>query len=272
MMLRGVHLAAVAALLAAACASVPPVPAGGVPIRVMTYNIRSGNGDLAGTAAAIREQAPDVVALQEVDVRWAERSGFADQAAELGAMLHMNVRFAPIYSLPGATPGADARQFGVALLTRFPIVSFRNDSIARLSTQEPNPTPAPAPGLLDATLDVRGVPVRALVTHLDYRKDPSVRARQVREMLVVVGDEPAPTLLFGDLNAAPGAPELRPLFARLHDAWSGSADPGFSYPADAPAERIDYVLTSRQFTVRNIRVPATVASDHRPVVADLLLR
>lgn len=240
-------------------------------LRVMTYNIKSGNGDLVGTAAAIRAQSPDIVALQEVDVHWADRSAFADQAAELGSRLHMNVRFARIYDLPGA-PGAPDRQFGVALLTRYPIVRFNNDTITRLSTQDAHPVPAPMPGLLDAELDVRGRRVRVFDTHLDYRKDPRVRETQVREMLAYASRDTLPTLVFGDMNAAPTAPELQPLLARFHDAWNDSAGPGFTYPADAPAERIDYVLVSPAFVVRSARVPDTRASDHRPVVVDLTMR
>jgi len=238
----------------------------------MTYNIRSGNGNLDSTAAAIRAQSPDIVALQEVDVHWADRSAFADEVTELAAKLGMQARFAPIYQLPGTTPGAPPREFGVALLSRYPIVRFRNDTIARLSTQVQNAVPAPAPGLLDAMLDVNGHPVRVFNTHLDYRKDPAVRTTQVQQMLDFIGDMSVPTLVFGDLNAAPDAPELQPLLVHLHDAWSGSSSPGLTYPADAPRERIDYVLVSPQFSVRSIRVPDTQASDHRPVVAELVLR
>ena len=243
----------------------------GVPLRVMTWNIRSGNGNLDSTAAAIRAQEPDIVALQEVDVHWADRSAFADEVSELAAKLGLQARFAPIYVLPGVTPGAAPREFGVALLSRYPVVRFRNDTISRLSTQVQNPGPAPAPGLLDALLDVDGHPVRVFNTHLDYRKDPAVRATQVRQMLGFIGDLSVPTLVFGDMNAAPDAPELQPLRTRLHDAWSGASGPGFTYPADAPRERIDYVLVSPQFSVRSVHVPDTQASDHRPVVAELTL-
>jgi endonuclease/exonuclease/phosphatase family metal-dependent hydrolase len=237
----------------------------------MSYNIQYGGGDLDGTAAAIRAAAPDVVALQEVDVHWAERSGFADQAAALGARLGMEVRFAPIYRLPGADPTRPPREFGVALLSRYPIVRFENDSLTRLSTQDANATPAPAPGLLDATIDVRGTRVRVLTTHLDYRADPAVRACQVAELLALTGPSGTPTLLLGDLNAPPDAPELQPLLRRLRDAWPHSAGPGLTYPAAAPTKRIDYVLVSPDVRVRAARVPDTRASDHRPVVVDLVL-
>ena len=267
---RRTVLAVCLGIFASSCASFPAHPAP-QSLRVMTWNIRSGNGNLDSTAAVIRAQAPDVVALQEVDVHWAERSAFVDQVAALAAKLGMEARFAPIYSLPGSGPGAPRREFGVALLSRYPVVRFSNDTIARLSTQVQDPVPEPSPGLLDALLDVRGRPVRVFNTHLDYRKDPAVRAQQVREMLGYIGDMGVATLVFGDLNAAPDAPELQPLLARLHDAWSGSDSPGFTYPADTPRERIDYVLVSPQFSVRSVRVPDTQASDHRPVVAELVL-
>ncbi len=266
---RWVRVAALAAM-AAACTSSPHAAQPVTLLRVMTYNIRSGNGDLARTADVIRAQAPDIAALEEVDVHWADRSAFADQATELASRLGMQARFAGIYRLPGA-PGAPPREFGVALLTRLPVLSFRNDTITRLSTQEANPVPAQMPGLLDAELDAHGTRVRVFVTHLDYRRDPSVRVQQVSDMLRYIGSSTMPTLLLGDLNASPDAPELQPLLARLHDLWDASRGPGFTYPADVPRERIDYVLASPGFRVRDVRVIDTQASDHRPVVADLAL-
>ena len=261
--------------LAVAISACALLPHGGsaVPLRVMSYNIRSGNGNLDSTAAAIRAQAPDIVGLQEVDVHWADRSAFADQATDLGQKLGMQVRFAHIYNIVAADPGPP-REFGVALLSRFPITGFRNDTITRLSTQDSNPVPRPAPGLLDATIDLHGTPVRVFVTHLDYRRDPSVRERQTREMVAYIDSLSPATIVLGDLNATPDEPAIQPLRQRLRDAWTISAisaDSGLTYPADHPTERIDYVLVSRRLRVRAARVPVTQASDHRPVVVDLVL-
>lgn len=241
------------------------------PLRVLTYNIRSGNGDLRLTAETIRKLAPDIAGLQEVDVGWAERSAFEDQARSLGEMLGMHVRFAPIYTLPGADSAKPSRQFGVALLSKYPIAGWKNDTLTRLSTQVPGALPAPAPGLLEATIDVGGTAVRVFNTHLDYRSDPRVRQKQVEEMLHYIGNATEPTLVLGDLNAGPDAPELRGLLRRLSDTWQSRTDSGFTYPADKPEKRIDYVLTSKHFRVRSSSVPITDASDHRPVVVDLVL-
>ncbi|HTJ22675.1 MAG TPA: endonuclease/exonuclease/phosphatase family protein [Gemmatimonadaceae bacterium] len=242
-----------------------------VTLRAMTYNIQSGHGNLDGTIAAIRDAKPDIVGLQEVDVHWGERSGFVDQAAALGERLGMAVRFAHIYSIPVQDTSLPPREFGVALLSRLPIVAWRNDTLTRLSTQDSTPVPAPAPGLLDATVDVRGTRVRVFSTHLDYRADPRVRQRQVAEMLGYIGRPSVPTILLGDLNAEPHAPELAPLLAVLHDSWLPAFGPGLTYPADVPRKRIDYVLVSLQFHVDATVVPAIEASDHRPVIVDLSL-
>ena len=201
------------AVALSACAHLPAPPTE-IPVRVMTYNIRSGNNDLAGTVRAIRASSPDLVALQEVDVHWAARSGFIDQATTLGEQLGMEMRFARIYQLSPARAGDPPREFGVAMLSKFPVKYFRNHMITRHSTQDTAAAPALAPGFLEARVDVRGTSVRLFDTHLDYRADPAVRRQQVSEMLEHIDDDrTTPTLLFGDLNAPPDAPEIPYRFA-----------------------------------------------------------
>jgi len=265
-------------LTAPAASAAPAGFSRDVPLRVMNYNIHTGIGsegtlDLARTASVIRDSGADVVGLEEVDVHWDARSDFRDQARDLARMLHMGVFFAPIYDLPPATDGAPRRQYGVAVLSRFPILRAENHLLTRLSTQDPNPVPAPAPGFPEVVVLAHGVPVHVYATHLDYRAEPAVRELQVADTLRILADDPrdARQVLVGDLNAEPAAPELVPLWTRLTDAWT-SAEPGLTYPADVPAKRIDYVTTSPGVHVRGIRVIETLASDHRPVVADLTVR
>lgn len=250
-------------------AAAQPAPAG---LRVMTYNIQAGGGNLDSIAEVIRSSGATLIALQEVDVHWDKRSGFADQATELATKLGLQVRFAPIYRLPGAEAHSPTREYGVALLSRYPIVAFTNHQLTRLSTQGNSASPTPMPGFLEATIDVRGWRVRVFNTHLDYRGDPTVRRQQVSESLKIIGDAATPVLMFGDLNAVPAAPELHPLFARLGDGWPESAGAGLTYPAVRPVRRIDYVLVSRHFRVVYARVHDATASDHRPVIMDLVLK
>jgi endonuclease/exonuclease/phosphatase family metal-dependent hydrolase len=268
-MLRTAALAAAALLASSACATLPS--AKNQALRAMTYNIQYGHEGLDSVIDVIRTQRPDIVGLQEVDVHWNERSNFVNQAELIAKGTGMNYRFARIYQLPAIDPSKPPREFGVAMLTRFPVVSFTNHIITRLSTQEENPVPQPLPGFLEAVVDANGTKVRVFDVHLDYRRDPAVRAQQVADMLRYVGDSPMPTLMFGDMNANPDAPELQALFRKLHDTWPYAQDSGWTGPAKNPRGKIDYVLTSGGFRVVKAWVPHVFASDHFPVVVDLEL-
>ncbi|MFE7466428.1 endonuclease/exonuclease/phosphatase family protein [Streptomyces sp. NPDC057499] len=281
---RTVEVLVAAGLLAGALA--PPAAAAGeghgpsVPLRVVTYNIHAGAGmddvfDPGRQVAELRALDADVIGLQEVDVHWGARSGWRDLAAELAGRLGMRVSFAPVYSLGPAVPGEPRREFGVAVLSRYPVVSAENHDLTRLSTQDPDPVPAPAPGFGEVVVRVKGLPVHVYATHLDYRADPSVRIAQVADTRRIMAEDRGPRrgpvrqVLLGDFNAAPDAPELAPLWKELTDVEPG----GPTFPAQDPVRRIDYVAVSKDTVrARGAAVAESLASDHRPVVADLLLR
>ncbi|MBN6038779.1 endonuclease/exonuclease/phosphatase family protein [Amycolatopsis sp. 195334CR] len=247
-------------------AAVPAAGATGAALRVLSFNIHSGVGadgrlDLARTAGAITDSRAEVVGLQEVDVHWSARSGYADQAGELARRTGMHLFFAPIYDKDPEPGRVERRRYGVAVLSRFPIRRAVNHTITRLSTVDSTP-PGPLPGFAEAELEVRGRVLRFFVTHLDHRPEPAVRSTQVGEMLRVLG----PGVLAGDLNAGPGAAELRPLFDRLPP--TGVA--GATFPAPAPDRRLDYVLST--LPPVSTRIPDDpVTSDHRPVLATVQL-
>src|SRR4051794_20131359 len=277
----GRHGRVVAALtaLVGALAIAPPAQAApdarGVRLRVMSYNIQAGAGadhvfDLERQARTIEAEHPDIVGLEEVDVHWATRSDYVDEATWLARRLRMRVFFAPIYDLPPDRPGAPDREFGVAVLSRFPILRAANLPITRLSTQVPDPVPAPAPGFPEVLVNARGTRIWVYATHLDYRGDPSVRTAQVTDMRALMARRHGRKLLLGDFNAEPDATELAPLWTRLSDALTEAGRRTTpTWPADAPVKRIDYVTFSPGVRAVDATVPDTLASDHRPVVADL---
>jgi endonuclease/exonuclease/phosphatase family metal-dependent hydrolase len=274
-----------AAMPRARASAFPPAAAHSksVELRAASYNIHAGAGtdgrfDLGRLTAAIRALDADVIGLQEVDVHWDARSRWRDLRGDLARATGMFVRFGPIYDLGPPAPGRPRRRYGNAILSRYPILKAHNHEITRLSTQVPDPRPELRPGLPEIVINARGAHVHVYSTHLDYRDDPEVRQMQVDDTLKILAEDsrdghPVRQILLGDFNALPDAPELVPLWRVLTDAWTATepTGEGMTYPASAPDRRIDYVAVSRSLDVRAVHVARTPASDHLPVVADLLV-
>jgi len=243
-----------------------------IELRIMSFNIAAGYGNLDGIAEVIAEYQPDVVALQEVDVHWGERSNFQDQVRFLEEKLDMNSFFGEIYKFESDANHDPPRQFGLAILSKSDIIHQENHQLSRLSTQSEEPGLQLMPGFPEITIEKGGIEIHIYNTHLDYRGDPMVRIAQVEEMLEIMDSADGPVILAGDLNARPDAEELVPLFHLLEDVWiQKESDPGFTFPSDQPDRRIDYILHSGHFKVTDAFTVQTDASDHLPVVADLVL-
>lgn len=280
-LLIGVFTAIMAAVTALTTAAVPlsaqaDVPDGRqVELRVATYNIAAGAGadrvfDVDRQVEALRSIDADIISLQEVDVHWSARSEWRDLATEIAEALGMHVFYGHIYELDPPAEGQPPREFGIAMLSRYPILSAENHQITRHSTVTGQVEPTP--GFPEILVNVEGAHVHVYGTHLDYRPDPTVREMQVADTLRIMSeDQGRRQILLGDLNARPDAPELAPLWEHLTDTWAYAGQPGggLTYPAAAPDRRIDYVTVSPRVQVRGVSVPETLASDHRPVVADL---
>ncbi|WP_245745208.1 endonuclease/exonuclease/phosphatase family protein [Lentibacillus persicus] len=243
----------------------------------MTYNIHAGIGsdgsyDLDRIADIIEASEADVIGLQEVDKNWGYRSNFDDQLQRLAEKLDMHAFMAPIYNQDPIFEGEPRRKYGVAVLSKYPIINADNRHITRLSTQGTDPIPAPAPGFAETVINAKGAIFSFYVTHLDYRGDPYVREAQVEDMLTIMPENDN-VILTGDMNASPDAPELDPLFNRFNDGWTESGEGiGYTYSASSPSQRIDYILTSEGMRTSNARVIDTLASDHLPVVMDVTLK
>lgn len=243
-------------------------------VRVATFNIHHGVGtdgrlDLGRTADVIAGTGATVVGLQEVDRTWSSRSGWADQATWLGDRLGMDVvHGATIDRDPPdpAAPDGPRRRYGNALLSAHPVASWR-------AIRLPGSTRREARGLVHAVVDVHGTPVQVAVTHLQNRsrRERGEQAAHLADLLTRDG-RPASTVVLGDMNAGPDAPETRALTAVLVDVWAAVGDgPGHTFPARHPVARIDHVLVSPDVTALTAEVVDTRASDHRPVVAELAL-
>lgn len=273
---------------------VPERPAP-VPARVLTYNIRHGRGldgrvDLERVARTIEAAGADVVVLQEVDQR-NPRSGMVDQATWLSRRLGMAVVFGPTMRLGPAA-------YGNAVLTRLAVEAWR---------VAPLPSGLESRAVLQVRLRLPdGTPLDVWATHLGL--DPQERLRQAQRIVAMLdaagvvagaaadaaagapaapgvdgspGDTPenagrgVPFILAGDLNHRPGGEPVRLLTERLVDAHAAAGqDDGFTFALGGgvtPNARIDYILLGAGVIPAGVRVLDSDASDHRPVVADVLV-
>lgn len=248
-----------------------PVEAGGNErqLRVATFNIHHGEGldglvDLERIARTVEQGDAQVIGLQEVDRHFSERSSFVDQATWLAGRLDMHVVFGANLDFDPLSPGAPRRQYGTAILSRYRLRDWRN-------TLLPRPEGGEQRGLLEARVRVQGVRVRVFNTHLQHTSQVE-RLAQIARIREVLAQTEESVVLLGDLNATPESPEIGAITEDLADAWveAGVGD-GFTFDAASPHARIDYVMSSPDIVARTAVVVATDASDHLPVVVDLVL-
>lgn len=226
-------------------------------LKVVTYNIHHGEGtdgrlDLLRIAALIRREDPDVVALQELDIK-TTRVGGADQLAELAQATGLHGEFGKAIAYAGG-------DYGVGILSRWPLTIVENRSLPSSPEREARTA------LVVRVATPTGL-VRIVSTHLDH-KSVEDRTRQASVVASLAG--PEPTLVAGDLNDLASSPALAPIAAAFLDAGRALDLP--TYPSDKPNQRIDYILAHPKdsWKVIEFRVlDESVASDHRPVVAVL---
>jgi endonuclease/exonuclease/phosphatase family metal-dependent hydrolase len=222
---------------------------------VASYNIHRGIGmdgrrDLGRIVKVIREIDADILGLQEVDSGHGGGSRFA-QVEEMADLSGYHVT-------PGPTTLRGDRRFGNLLLT-----GERARETRRLDLSLPGREPR---GAIDADLDVDGIPIRVIVTHLGLM--PGERRVQIRKLLDVLKEErDRLTIILGDINEwLPGSRPLR----WMNRALGRSPTPR-TFPSVFPLLALDriWVWPRRALlAVRAHRTPlARIASDHLPIKA-----
>lgn len=248
--------------------TVPAAPRAGtatvrarVRLKVMSYNIHVGIGmdkklDLARIAEVIKRHRADIVGLQEVD-RGVERTGRVDEIRELARLTGMDYAFAHNLDFQGG-------QYGVAVLSRFPILAIDHRRFANRRERERR-------GFIRVEVEVEGRRLNFVTTHLDYQFLDG-RVFETEQLLKALEEVHGPLIVAGDFNEEPpgGAYDMM-LKAGFADGWTQEPTAGLTYPADKPSKRIDYVFhRNLGGTVHTeASVPDTLASDHRPLVVNL---
>ncbi|WP_308114306.1 endonuclease/exonuclease/phosphatase family protein [Streptomyces brasiliscabiei] len=213
---------------------------------VVQHNVSDENTDPAGTARALADAGPDLVALQELVPE---------------ALPAYEKTLAPDYP-------HHAVRGTVGLWSKHPLTE------ARLLDIKPRGIAEEWSRGLRAVVRTPHGDIAAYVAHLpSVRVGPGGLASQRRDESAgllgraVAAERRNPVILLGDLNGTVDDRGLTPLTSRLNVAERGFA---FSYPAGFPLTRIDQVM-ARSATVTGIRALPATGSDHLPVVATVTL-
>lgn len=249
------------AALTHGCASSPEVAAGQA-LTVVSYNIRHGRGmddrvDLVRTAAVLHDLQPDIVGLQEVDRR-VRRSGSVDEAATLGRSLGMEHAFGAFMPYQGG-------DYGLAILSRFPIT--RATPVRLPDGNEPRIALAAELRLPD------GSALLVVNVHFDWVSDDAFRFAQASTLTGMLDALRMPYVLLGDFNDEPGSRTLALFESRALEVKKPAGD-RFTFSSTEPVKEIDFVFVAPAAAWRAIGArPVTerMASDHRPVVAEVKL-
>ena len=230
-------------------------------LTVATYNLHHCQGldgivDVDRASRVLTGAGAEVVGLQEID-DGLDRSGKANQAAELGERLDFEIAFHPTLKRGGGRYGLGFAARG-EVETHFERLPRRGEEEAR------------------GAIVARANGVWFVVTHLST--DRISRATQTRALASIAADLDGPVLLMGDLNQPGGAlgplteaglasdglhhgtlQHSLPVWLKRPLGWVGLPRP----------KHIDHVLAGGGArVVRSWTVPSE-ASDHLPLVAEV---
>lgn len=227
--------------------------------RVASYNIRKAIGgdwrrDPARILAVVRALGADIVAIQEGDYRFRGRAPLfeADEVLQRTGLTAID--------LSAGLPGLGWHGNVLLVGPRLRVVSVTTRELPGL---EPR-------GTVTVDVDLAGCPVRVVAAHLGLF--PHHRRRQAELLMQPLdASEARPAVALGDFNAWGRLPRS---LAPFRDAMTEVVC-GPSYPARLPVAALDRIFHSAGLTMvaRGVwrEPPASVASDHLPIWADLKL-
>ena len=243
-------------------------------VRLMTYNIkafkaaqRGGGFDELAQEVALHD--PDILVMQ-------------DAGALLGARASTALPRGPVFGLPEVYA---AGQYIVA--SRFPL---RRCAVAYFGVRSEDTS------YVHCVAMVRGVELNLVTAHFEsprdglnaarregldgideWRRNYEYRLAQARALAIDLRSIHRPLIVAGDLNAPESSPVIRALLpVGLRDAFS-SVGRGFGYSYGHALRvgfsflRIDHILVSPEIGLRQCFAGNAQASEHRPVIADLVM-
>ena len=245
-------------------------------LRVMTLNLAHGRGEsfhqllqrsdttlanLGAIATLFKATDADVVALQEADGPsfW---SGNFDHVEYLANQASFG------RSVRGAHVDGIGLSYGTALLANLELQD------AQAITFEPTLSPVPK-GFVVSTIRWPGTPcvdIDVVSIHLDFASE-SIRRKQAGELIETLRARNRPVIVMGDMNSEWQLHEDSTVQYLIQELTLSAYSPERTDLDTFPAfgERLDWILVSPELKFRSYRVLPDAVSDHRGVVAELVL-
>jgi len=219
----------------------------------MTYNIRNAKGmdgvcNFQRIANVISNEAPDVVAIQELD-SMTTRSGQKFVLNEIAERTQMHANYAPAISFQGG-------KYGIGILSRKKPLDIHS---------YPLPGREEARMLMVAEFE----DYFFACTHLSLTEEDRLASLDIIKKSVGKSDKPY--FLAGDLNETPDSKFIKAL-QQDFQILTNLKKPTF--PATEPTETIDYIAAWKHRSNNFANLSAQVheeplASDHRPLTVQL---
>jgi endonuclease/exonuclease/phosphatase family metal-dependent hydrolase len=219
-----------------------------IPLRVLSYNVHGLRDDRAALTGLVRDLEPDVVIVQEAPRRFRWRHKCAALADDFGMVVAAG---------------------GLPSLGNLLLVSLRVRVHETWCLRYPLTPGRHLRGAAFARGSVRGASFTVSGSHLatDPVERPTQAARWKQELAGIEG----PVVAGGDLNEGPGGGAWR----TVADGLVTSASGALTFPATLPSKQLDVLFVTPDISVERYEVIETEqarrASDHLPVLADLLL-
>ena len=222
-------------------------------LKLMSYNIRNTKGmdnvrNVQRIANVINNEAPDVVAVQELD-SMTTRSNQTDVLAEVAERTQMHANYAPAISFQGG-------KYGIGILSK---------------EQPLNIQTFPLPGREEKRMLMVAEfkDYFFACTHLSLTEEDRLTSLDIIKNSASTSNKPF--FLAGDLNDTPESKFIQDL-QKDFQVLTNTKNP--TYPAPEPKETIDYIAAWKGNTdsFANLStqvVEEPLASDHRPITATL---
>lgn len=232
-------------------------------LKVLSYNLRFGElASLEELAEFIKAVNPDVVALQEVDVRTyrdrAPQQNGKDFITELGFRTGM-------LSAYGKTIPYKEGYYGVGILSKYPLAFVERVYLPLTKNGKEQRA------LLLADIEYKdGFYFTFASTHLDYTgtEERQVQVEKINEVLL---NKPYPVIIAGDFNARPDSEEIKNGMSQWKQISSIDKP---TVPVEEPKHQIDYIFCYPRNNWEKVSDSTfnVKLSDHTPIEATVIIK